>query len=44
MKAKEVMPEELSGEKMTIAPGSGPSTDVPTPVNAPPPAAGDHAT
>jgi cell division protease FtsH len=38
LKAKEYDPEEASpGEKMTIAPGSGPSTDVPTPV-APAPA------
>jgi cell division protease FtsH len=37
MKMKEYFPEEASpGEKLTIAPGSGPSTDVPTPV-APPP-------
>ena len=37
MKAKEYDPEEASpGEKMTIAPGSGPSTDVPTPVAQPP--------
>ncbi len=37
MKMKEYDPEESSpGEKMTIAPGSGPSTDVPTPVPAPP--------
>ena len=32
MKLKESLPEENSGEKMTIAPGSGPSTDVQTPV------------
>jgi cell division protease FtsH len=33
LKMKEYDPEESSpGEKMTIAPGSGPSTDVPTPV------------
>jgi len=36
MKQKEYYPEETSGEKMTIAPGSGPSTDVPTPVPQPP--------
>ena len=37
IKMKEYYPEEASpGEKMTIAPGSGPSTDVPTPVPAPP--------
>jgi cell division protease FtsH len=37
MKAKEYDPEEASpGEKMTIAPGSGPSTDVPTPIAQPP--------
>jgi cell division protease FtsH len=39
LKAKEYDPEEASpGEKMTIAPGSGPSTDVPTPVIPAPPA------
>ncbi|MCU1245950.1 MAG: ftsH [Acidobacteria bacterium] len=39
LKAKEYDPEEASpGEKMTIAPGSGPSTDVPTPVIPVPPA------
>ena len=32
MKNKEYYPEQGSGETMTIAPGSGPSTDVPTPV------------
>jgi len=32
MKLKESLPEENSGAKMTIAPGSGPSTDVQTPV------------
>jgi cell division protease FtsH len=38
IKLKEYYPEEASpGEKMTIAPGSGPSTDVPTPVPAPSP-------
>jgi len=42
IKMKEYYPEEATGEKMTIAPGSGPSTDVPTPVSpqpapAPPP-------
>ncbi|HJT17981.1 MAG TPA: ATP-dependent zinc metalloprotease FtsH [Thermoanaerobaculia bacterium] len=37
MKSKEYYPEETSpGEKMTIAPGSGPSTDVPAPVPQPP--------
>jgi len=37
MKMKEYYPEEAGpGEKMTIAPGSGPSTDVPTPLPAPP--------
>jgi len=36
LKQKEYYPEEASGEKMTIAPGSGPSTDVPTPVPPPP--------
>lgn len=40
MKMKEYDPEETSpGEKMTIAPGSGPSTDVATPVPQPPPPA-----
>ena len=39
LKMKEYDPEESSpGEKMTIAPGSGPSTDVPTPVPPAPPA------
>ncbi|HKO54726.1 MAG TPA: ATP-dependent zinc metalloprotease FtsH, partial [Thermoanaerobaculia bacterium] len=37
MKNKEYYPEQSPGETMTIAPGSGPSTDVPVPV-APPPA------
>src|SRR5881296_1709122 len=32
IKMKEYYPEEAPGEKMTIAPGSGPSTDVPLPV------------
>jgi cell division protease FtsH len=37
MKQKEYYPEETGpGEKMTIAPGSGPSTDVPVPVAQPP--------
>jgi cell division protease FtsH len=37
LKMKEYDPEEASpGEKMTIAPGSGPSTDVPTPLQPPP--------
>jgi cell division protease FtsH len=36
MKMKEYISEE-SGEKMTIAPGSGPSTDVQTPVAPAPP-------
>ncbi len=36
MKMKEYYPEEAAGEKMTIAPGSGPSTDVSTPVAQPP--------
>jgi cell division protease FtsH len=30
---KEYYPEQSSGETLTIAPGSGPSTDVPTPVS-----------
>jgi cell division protease FtsH len=37
IKMKEYYPEEAPGEKMTIAPGSGPSTDVQTPVATPPP-------
>ena len=38
MKMKEYYPEESSpGEKLTIAPGSGPSTDVATPLAPPPP-------
>jgi cell division protease FtsH len=41
MKMKEYYPEE-TGEKMTIAPGSGPSSDVPTPVA--PPAQGSGST
>ncbi|HEY8181294.1 MAG TPA: ATP-dependent zinc metalloprotease FtsH [Thermoanaerobaculia bacterium] len=37
IKMKEYYPEEASpGEKMTIAPGSGPSTDVPLPVQPAP--------
>ena len=32
LKNKEYYPEQSPGEQMTIAPGSGPSTDVPTPV------------
>ena len=35
LKLKEYYPEQSPGETMTIAPGSGPSTDVATPV-APP--------
>ncbi|HKB80242.1 MAG TPA: ATP-dependent zinc metalloprotease FtsH [Thermoanaerobaculia bacterium] len=35
LKNKEYYPEE-SGEKMTIAPGSGPSSDVPSPIPPPP--------
>jgi cell division protease FtsH len=35
LKMKEYYPEE-SGEKMTIAPGSGPQSDVQTPVSQPP--------
>ena len=38
IKMKEYYPEEAPGEKMTIAPGSGPSTDVQSPVPPPPPA------
>jgi cell division protease FtsH len=33
IKMKEYYPEQSSGEQLTIAPGSGPSTDVPTPVS-----------
>ncbi|HYS54319.1 MAG TPA: ATP-dependent zinc metalloprotease FtsH [Thermoanaerobaculia bacterium] len=36
IKQKEYYPEEAPGEKMTIAPGSGPSTDVPLPVQPQP--------
>ena len=37
LKLKEYYPEQSGpGETMTIAPGSGPSTDVATPVVAPP--------
>jgi cell division protease FtsH len=36
LKMKEYYPEETGGEKMTIAPGSGPSTDVATPLPQPP--------
>ncbi len=42
IKNKEFYPEEGPGEKMTIAPGSGPSTDVPVP--APQPAPQDRNT
>jgi hypothetical protein len=41
LKMKEYYPEE-TGETMTIAPGSGPSSDVPTPVA--PPAQGSSTT
>jgi cell division protease FtsH len=36
LKLKEYYPEQSPGESMTIAPGSGPSTDISTPVVAPP--------
>jgi hypothetical protein len=36
LKMKEYYPEASPGETMTIAPGSGPSTDVSTPVAQPP--------
>ncbi len=36
LKLKEYYPEESAGEKMTIAPGSGPSSDVAAPVAQPP--------
>jgi cell division protease FtsH len=36
LKMKEYYPEQSPGETMTIAPGSGPSTDVSTPVPPPP--------
>jgi len=42
IKAKEASEELTPGEKLTIAPGSGPSSDVQTPVAAPPPAAGSN--
>jgi cell division protease FtsH len=38
IKNKEYYPEQSPGEQMTIAPGSGPSTDVPTPIPQPAPA------
>ena len=38
LKMKEYYPDETGGEKMTIAPGSGPSTDVTTPLPTPAPA------
>jgi len=44
IKMKEYYPEETAGEKMTIAPGSGPSTDVPSPVAPAPPASGAGST
>ncbi|HVS30639.1 MAG TPA: ATP-dependent zinc metalloprotease FtsH [Thermoanaerobaculia bacterium] len=37
LKNKEYYPEQSPGEQMTIAPGSGPSTDVPVPVPQPAP-------
>ena len=37
MKMKEYYPDQGPGETMTIAPGSGPSTDVTTPIPAPAP-------
>jgi cell division protease FtsH len=37
LKMKDYYPDETGGEKMTIAPGSGPSTDVVAPVVAPAP-------
>ena len=43
IKQKEYYPEESSpGEKMTIAPGSGPSTDVQSPIPAPSPPASSN--
>jgi len=36
LKMKEYYPEQSAGETMTIAPGSGPSTDVTSPVAQPP--------
>jgi cell division protease FtsH len=36
VKLKEYYPDQSPGEQMTIAPGSGPSTDVATPVSQPP--------
>jgi cell division protease FtsH len=44
IKMKEYYPEETAGEKMTIAPGSGPSTDVPTPLAPAPPSSGSGST
>src|SRR5438552_18889830 len=38
IKMKEYYPEEAPGEKMTIAPGAGPSTGAQSPVPSPPPA------
>jgi cell division protease FtsH len=38
LKNKEYYPEQSPGEQMTIAPGSGPSTDVPVPMPPAPPA------
>src|SRR5688500_8625324 len=38
LKNKEYYPEQSLGEQMTIAPGSGPSTDVPVPMPPAPPA------
>ncbi len=35
IKLKEYYPDQSPGEQMTIAPGSGPSTDVATPVAQP---------
>ena len=40
LKNKEYYPEQSPGEQMTIAPGSGPSTDVPVSVIPVPPASG----
>jgi len=42
LKMKEYYPEETGGEKMTIAPGSGPSTDVSAPLPQPPAPAPDR--
>ncbi len=44
LKMKEYYPDQSPGQTMTIAPGSGPSTDVTTPVAQPPVPTPDRAT